>query len=373
MIFEPIPAFGAMMMSLKMAKFPDADVAAAIQSLEARAKGTKASDAEQWISVYREALSVLDRVSVAQRSLEERQDGERRNQSRRQRLQACSSQVQNLLQKAAADWPSRLATQQQELVDKASRSIDKLGVVGIPDELRGETLFQVDPQVLGSFWDWVAASEAAWTSNNSKLAATRANELLEETRAELGPELAFEVGAAALSAPPFPDKRLRGCSLATPGTLDSLGTAYKSVMSLLMGGSSLAFVATRMSQDVGKALPFFFGAVFVGALAYTIVTVPRKKRQALHRLQLKAEHEVHRELLEKVKERLKVVSDAQAKELKKHLDAEAARWRTSVRTSIPEGPSMQLPTQVGLMPNDAAKAKGEWREAISKRVAELQA
>ena len=376
MTLEPIPAFTAMLMSVKMAKLDDADVGAAVVELEADSRKLKSSDAQAWLLVYRRAVALVPRVLAAQERAERGRQAAQQKQADRQRLSAADVSVQSAMQKAPMEWQARLATQVRELEAKIAKSIERLPIEGIPNHETGETVFRVESSALDAFQGWLSGVEASWRDNNGNLLATRANEALGAAVVAWPGDQRFEVARGALAPSRLAFPTIKGCPVQTPGRFESFGATYRVVLTILMGiSTATGFAARAVGGALGAALPVVFGLGFVVALAVGLATAPEKQRQALARQKAKATDQVHKELLQELRTRLDRQSQEQLDAIRKHLVGEERRWKAFVQASSDGGPAVGLGggviAQSGLLPNDVARLRGEWPAAFQARVAEL--
>ena len=81
---------------------------------------------------------------------------------------------------------------------------------------------------------------------------------------------------------------------------------------------------------------------------------------------------MHKELRDAADQHMRTVAEDQKRALRKHLDGEAARFRALVRPLAGVSGANLAPLAVGgLMATDVAKLEGEWRLAVTARLAEL--
>jgi hypothetical protein len=377
MTLEPIPALTAMLLAVKMAKLDDADVAASLAELEADSRKLKSSDPRGWAVVYRQALALVPRVLAAQERCDRVRRAAEHKQVDRQRLSTADMAVQSTLQKAAMEWQARLATQAREIETKIVKSVERLPIEASPDRATGETVFRAEPAALEGFQGWLAGVEATWRDNNGALLAARANEAISSAVPAWPGDERFEVAPAALAPSRLAFPTVKGHAVQTPGRFESFGATYRVVLTVLMGISTATGFASRaIGGAVGAALPVVFGLGFVVALGAGVMTVPEKQRQAIARQKAKATEQVHKELVQELRTRLERMSQEQLDGIKKHLGAEERRWKAIVHAASDGGIGIGglgggLLAQTGLLPNDAAKLKGEWPAAFEARLAEL--
>ncbi len=378
LMLEPIPALSAFFMCLRMAKVSDATIAEAATALEARGRGTKSGESQAWLAIYREAGGLLPRVVEHQAKLDRERETTQNAAATRQKAGQLAMSLQSGLQRAAGDWTGRLAQQERETFTKAQKAVEALEVTSAVDHQVGELVFRFDPDMLERFWTWLRAAESGWTQNNAKLVAIRGAECVSDVLSELPPGMTFSVGTTTLEPPRFEAPRLRGHRIPNPSFFQSLGSTYRFVMSAVTAVSGLGFFATRVfgGEHMSKILPIGLGAVFVVTVIVAIFTVPKERRQTMARFRARARDVLERELHDAVRERMKVLVDAQLTAIKKHLNAEAARFKAGTRDSSSDArapiPSFALMAP-GILPADIARMKGEWKTAIEARIAEIEA
>ncbi len=378
LVIEPIPALSAFMMCLRMAKVSDPSIADAAAAIEARSKATKSSERQAWGAIYRDAAALLPRVVEHQSKLDREREAAQTAQGARQKVAQLSMGLQSGLQRAAGDWTARLAQQEREIFAKAQKALEALEVTSFVDHQVGELVFQFAPDMVERFWGWLRSAEAGWAQNNARLVALRGNECIADVTAELPAGMSFEIAPAPIEPPRFEAPRLRGNRIPNPTFFQSLGSTYRFVMSAVTAVSGLGFFATRVlgGEHVNTVLPVGLGAVFVVTVVVAVFTVPKERRQTMARFRARARDALDKELNDAVRDRMKLVVDAQQASIKKHLNAEALRFKAGTRDSSgdlrPAQPSFSM-TAMGILPADIGRMKGEWKAAIEAHLKEIDA
>lgn len=374
-MIDPIIPLDFTLKALRDAK-PSAPLQAQLDALVARRSQLKSQDTAQWAGVYQETLALISSiVAEYKKQQEEQQKSQQEAESKRklqQQIGALAHAVPQQLQKALNDWNGRLQQQAQQIEEKAEKSIQKLEVTPREDASLGETIFQITPEHLGGFLQWLSSAEADWRKNNGQLVAERANGLLE---AIPFPETArFRVVAATFAPETSATPQLKGHKILTPSKLEALGTTQKIVTAAIGGVTMLSMTATRvLGNQATLILSWGLGLVFVASLVYAAITVPSRYAQAMNRQASIAREQAQRELLNAVKARISREEKAQLAAIKKHLQEEEKRWGKLVKDLGGGGPVGLAPMAPmgGLMPQDLARLQGEWRDAIAARRAQL--
>lgn len=378
LVLEPVPALSALFMCVRMAKVSDPELAEALTSLEGRARGTKSSEKAAWAGLYREAAALMPRVIAHQTRLDQERDATQTAHAARQKLSQLSMSLQSGLSRAAGDWTARLSQQERETFAKAQKAIEALEVTSFVDPKVGELVFQFEPAMVERFWAWLRTAESGWTQNNAKLVAVRGAECIQDVLLELPAGVTFELGSAPLEPPRFEAPRLDGSRIPNPTFFQSLGSTYRFVMSAVTAVSGLGFFATRVvgADHIGKVLPIGLGAVFVVTIVVAALTIPKERRQTMARFQARARDALVRELSDAVRERLKIVVEAQAAAIKRHLNAEGLRFKAGTRDPSGDARAAQpsfAAMAPGILPADLGRMRGEWKLAIEARITELEA
>ena len=378
LLIEPVAALSALFMCVRMAKLTDPDLAEAFSSLEARSRATKSSEKAAWAALYREAAELMPKVVAHQARLDRERDAAQASQATKQRLGQLAMSLPSGLSRAAGDWSARLAQQERETLAKAQKAIDALEVTSLVDPKVGELVFRFEPAMVDRFWEWLRAAEAGWTQNNAKLVAVRATECIQDVLLELPAGVTFEVGPAPLEPPRFEAPRLEGSRIPNPTFFQSLGSTYRFVMSAVTAVSGLGFFATRVvgAEHVSRVLPIGLGSVFLITVVVAALTIPKERRQTMARFEARARDALTRELSEAIRERLKIVVEAQSAAIKRHLNAEGLRFKSAHRDPSGDvrGPQPSFAAMApGILPADIARMRGEWKAAIEARIAELEA
>ncbi|MCC6647510.1 MAG: hypothetical protein IT374_18305 [Polyangiaceae bacterium] len=373
MVLDPVPAVDGMLMAVKLAKLPDPRLADELATFEAKKRATRASDAQAMKSLYRDALGLMERVLEVHRAQAKQRETDAAKQRDGRLADQTLAAVVSTLERAKQAWGDRVDVQLRELVTKVDHSVAKLDVEGTADDASGQTTFHVTGGHRDGFVRYVAETEAMWLANNQQLVAQRANEALAEALAGAPAALAFQVKPGSFGAPRPLDLRLKGASTLTPSAFSTLDGAYKIVMLVTGGASGLGFFASRvLGAEVGRVLPWAFGAAFVVALGAALSLAPKRHRQAMARLLEQQRDRVRKELRDASEQHLRATADEQKRAVRKHLDDEAARFRALARQLV--GASRESVADLvisGLMPADAAKLERDWPDAVRARLAEL--
>lgn len=374
MLLEPIPALSAMLMAVRNLPLNEPNLCQSIARLDARVRGTKSSEQDQWPGIYTDALQLMDQLLAYRAQQAQRTDASARDPH--EGVRQAASMLQDVVSRAVNDWPARLSTQENEIIDKANRAIDTLAVTSAPDPHTGETRFTIETSALKSFWDWLQEAEAAWARNNEKLVVARCLEQAELLAPSLPRDPALELGKAPLPLPRWTEPKLAGVSAPTPGVMDAFSRTYKAAVGGFGSISMLGFLLTRVAgegtlkQMTATVLPWFFGLGLVVMSVVAVTTVPKQQRQAKARTLKRATEQVQRELLAAVKERVRTSREAQFNGLKKYLSREAARLKA---LSLPSPSTTALkPTVASLDPKTVERMNTEWRQAIEEHLRELQ-
>ena len=367
MNLEPIPALTALLMALRAVRLGDDGVATQLGDLDRQLKATKSSNTCAWPGIYRQALALLDRVLQLQNGAQEALQEFQQRKELRERKQRLSTEVQALIQKEGSDWPARIAKQEREILDKAIRGAGAIHIEARRDAGTGETSHCFHRAALEGYLGWLDAAEESWAANNGNLVQHRAA----ESAQACGIEVSAEEPILRLLRVTLPNRiapRLKGYRVSTAGVLDSLGKTYKTIIATFGSISMAGFALTRIaggSPFVRDVLPWFFGVAFLITVLGVVFTVPRERRQAAARVMGKARDHAERELHDYLRERLKVVADAQLQAIKKHLAEESMRWRAAARESAVGA------TVEGLPPATVDKLRGEWRVSLQEHLAAI--
>ncbi|MCU0694249.1 MAG: hypothetical protein MUF54_22900 [Polyangiaceae bacterium] len=376
MMLEPIPALTGMLMAARSARFQDASLTSGIEGLEARVRATKSGETASWISIYEEALGLIERmVSAVNSSAAAPQAGVNVAV-----LRDVSSNLQDALNRSAADWRARLVTQEQELLQKVERSVKNLPIASELDVASGETVFTVNAEQMVWFRGWLDRAAEEWLAHDAKLVKQRADEsvipLLREAQAEVG-TVRFEVSVPSLKLPPLQVLEAPRVQTLMPSAFGVVGKTYKAVVSGLMGVMALSFTMQRLVSNPSfksgllAALPYAAGVAVVGVVLYGLVTVPKQHRQTCARIARAAEDRVRKDLTTSALQRLRAVREALDAGVKKHLSDEVFRWKRTVRGSSPDVRA-EMPSSPLLPAKTLERLRGEWREAIRGRLGLLR-
>ena len=160
------------------------------------------------------------------------------------------------------------------------------------------------------------------------------------------------------------------------GRFEALSGTWKSVMSAVMGVSTLGFIVSKLGlggPSATTALTWLSGVVLAGAVVTAAVTVPKQHRQAVARERARAADLVRAATEKAVRDHVDRFSAGLADSVKKHLAAEGRRFAKLVREGTAgDRPDLGLPPMRGLMPQDVTRLQGEWKAALEKRAAELE-
>jgi hypothetical protein len=375
-MLDPIKELVDFGMLARVLKLEDAGLETELGALRERTRSAK-GDAE-WVEVYREALSLFERVLEAGAPPGGSEARAQLDPAALKRRAQALAAAHAALQQAHSSWTVRLATQlRNELWPKLERSVAKLEVSATIESDTGMTRFVVEPQQLEEFYGWLASTERRWLDNNGELVAVRANESMREA---VGSEpLDFEVRPAPLpSAPPCTagSPRLHGHAVSTPSPFELLGSTYKIIMSVVTAVASIGFMASRYSNStlVAGLLRYALLAAALGAVVSAAILIPKRRKQGNARLKHDATQKVHTELLSTLERRFNQLKEDQLGALRKHLASEATRFGVVVREAQERASSPTAAfAAVGsrLSAKDEANLRGSWRDAVRRRLEEL--
>jgi hypothetical protein len=377
MVFEPIPAMTSLLMSLQAARFGDPTLEAAISSLGGRMRQARPSDLSSWPPLYREALRLLDMALQAQTRIEESKNKQQAQQQAQQQIQAVKQILQSVVSQQRMDWGPRLRGQlqgEQGMLPMLLVELEKLPVTTTEDSSAGLTSYAIEPATLVKFVDRVQELERKVLENDQDLVAIRANEALKAHGMTLPQGMKFFIEPAKMRAG-RPSLLLEGVQKPTPSAFEFVGGIHRTAMAIVGGVSSVGFVIGRMNTGKNEALAQGLmvagGVVLMIGFVFAGLIVPPKIRQGRAQARLQAEREVRHQLRAAVEKHINALEQDLLHQIQQHLNRETNRWLALSGEHLEQLGSGQGQPAQGLMPQEAANFRTQWRPALETRLREL--
>lgn len=373
-MFDPIREFTGLISAARSARFSNPALAQQVSDIDKRSRGAKSGDAQAWVDIYEQSLDLIDCMLA---EIEEAKKQQAPNRPPMDVLRDVNAAVQDALNRCTNDWPARLASQEQELLQKVERSVDKLEIVGEIDPESGETVFMVPSDTMQGFSRWFDGVLRTWMVNDAELAKVRTEEMILPLLEPAKNAVDFEISVPSLRPPVVKPLTSPRAPVVMPGRWSVLGRTYKTVFGGVTALTTGAFMLSKVFGNEAMAkgstiVSIVLGVVLVGMLVHAGATVPKQHRQACARLRRGAEERVRKELVAAASQQLRVAREALAAGIRKHFADETFRWRQKAR---PSQPDVQVGVANALPPLPAKtveRMRNEWPDPIRKRLAALR-